>query len=92
MKFIVSFSETHNGFQPLLSDGRKVCVYSSSQEALARYEREVQECKYRKLATVECDPIDEESIDNATFLSVVDFTNPQTLRPIEVSDYYWANK
>ena len=38
------------------------------------------------------DPVDEEAIGNATFLSVVDFSDPQNLKPIEVSDYFWVKK
>ncbi len=92
MKYIVSFSETENGFQPLLSDGKSQVVYTTQEEAVNRYQKELAECKFEKLAMLDFDPVDEEAIGNATFLSVVDFSDPKNLKPVEVSDYFWVKK
>ena len=90
MKYVVSFSETEKGFQPLLSNGKEIEIFDDQSKAMAFYKDELDKCKMKKVAEIDFDPSDEEIIANATFLSVVDITDPDNLESLALSDYFWT--
>ncbi len=90
MKYVVSFSETEKGFQPLLSNGKEIELFDDQDKAMTFYKDELDKCKMKKVAEIDFDPSDEEIIANATFLSVVDVTDPNNLESLALSDYFWT--
>lgn len=90
MKYVVSFSETEKGFQPLLSNGKEIELFDDQDKAMTFYKDELDKCKMKKVAEIDFDPSDEEIIANATFLSVVDVMDPNNLESLALSDYFWT--
>ena len=90
MKYVVSFSETEKGFQPLLSNGKEIELFDDQDKAMTFYKDELDKCKMKKVAEIDFDPSDEEIIANATFLSVVDVTDSNNLESLALSDYFWT--
>ena len=92
MKYIVSFSETENGYQPLLPNGEKEATFDTQNKAMEFYHRELAACPLERLALLDFDPEDEEVVANATFLSVIHVQKSGKIETLATSEYYWAKK